>query len=69
MEKDLKKLIELQEETVRLLVLLVKKGEVQQAMIHNLASAGFGTSRIANLLGTTPNTVNVAIQKAKRKKK
>ena len=30
---------------------------------------GFKTSRIAVLLGTTPNTVNQAIQAGKRKRK
>lgn len=69
MERELIKIAQLQEDTVRLLVLLVRKGEIQQNLIEQLASVGFGTSRIAGLIGTTPNTVNVAIQKAKRRKK
>jgi hypothetical protein len=55
-------------ELVRLLVIdlrhrLSSQGEV----IQELNKAGFGPSRIAELLGTTPNTVNVTIQKAKKK--
>lgn len=68
MEKEITKLIQLQEETVKLLVLLAKKGEVQQSMILQLSNAGFKTARIAELLGTTANTANVTIQKAKKKK-
>ncbi len=68
MEKELQQITKLHSETVKLLVLLVRKGEIQQNLITQLANAGFGTKRIAELLGTTPNTVNVAIQKAKRRK-
>jgi hypothetical protein len=69
MEKELQQIAQLQSDTVKLLVLLVKKGEIQQNLIHQFANVGFGTKRIADLLGTTANTVNVAIQKAKRQKK
>jgi DNA-binding CsgD family transcriptional regulator len=31
-----------------------------------LSRVGFGPKRIADLLGTTPNTVNVTLQKAKK---
>ncbi len=56
------------EELVRLMALdlrlrLGSQGEV----IQELNKAGFGPSRIAELIGTTPNTVNVTIQKAKKK--
>lgn len=69
MEKELTKSIELQEEVVRLLVLLLKKGETQQSsLITQMSGIGFRTGRIAELLGTTSNTVNVTIQKAKKKK-
>lgn len=68
MEKELSRLTQLQEETVKLLVLLVKKDEVQQSMILKLSASGFKTTRIAELLGTTSNTVNVTIQKAKKKR-
>lgn len=56
------------EELVRLMAIdlrlrLSSQGEV----IQELHKAGFGPSRIAELLGTTPNTVNVTIQKAKKR--
>ena len=38
----------------------------QSACITELSRAGFGPKRIADLLGTTPNTVNVTLQKAKK---
>jgi hypothetical protein len=38
----------------------------QSACIAELSRAGFGPTRIAELLGTTPNTVNVTLQKAKK---
>jgi DNA-binding NarL/FixJ family response regulator len=68
MKKDSSNLEGLQEEIVKLLVLLVSKDEIQKDLILKLASLGFGTSRIAELLGTTPNTVNVTIQKSKRRR-
>lgn len=57
-----------QEELVRLMVLdlrhrLGSQGEV----IQELSKVGFGPSRIADLIGTTANTVNVTLQKAKKK--
>jgi hypothetical protein len=56
------------EELVRLMAIdlrlrLGSQGEV----IQELSRAGFGPSRIAELIGTTPNTVNVTIQKAKKR--
>lgn len=57
------------EEVVRLLaVQLRRETESQAEAIEELNRAGFGTSRIAELLGTTPNTVNVTIAKNKRRK-
>lgn len=57
-----------QDEIVRLLAIQVRRQfESQGEAILELSRAGFGAARIADLLGTTPNTVNVAIQKAKKK--
>lgn len=57
-----------QEETVRLLALLIRLLlPSQTAAILELSKAGFGPARIAELLGTSANTANVAIQKAKKK--
>lgn len=41
----------------------------QSACIAELSRARFGPTRIAELLGTTPNTVNVTLQKAKKSAK
>lgn len=40
----------------------------QTDLITMLDSAGCGQKEIADLLGTTPNTVNVALWKAKKRK-
>lgn len=60
--------METQEEIVRLLALQVRMALPSQSdAIRELGRSGFGPSRIAELLGTTPNTVNVTLQKAKKK--
>jgi DNA-directed RNA polymerase specialized sigma24 family protein len=58
----------------RLLEILVRlnletsRGDRKQSeMIDLLDSVGCGQTEIANLLGTTANTVNVALNRAKRK--
>jgi DNA-directed RNA polymerase specialized sigma24 family protein len=56
------------EELVRLMAIdLRRRSQSQSEAILELSRAGFGPSRIAELLGTTANTVNVTIQKAKKK--
>jgi hypothetical protein len=56
------------EEVVRLLAIQLRRGvESQAEAISELNRAGFGPKRIAELLGTTANTVNVAISKQKKK--
>jgi predicted transcriptional regulator len=58
------------EEVVRLLAIqLRRQTESQAEAIAELNRAGFGPTRIAELLGTTPNTVNVAIAKKKKRPK
>jgi len=55
---------------VRLLALnIVKDLKVQKDKIVALSSFGFGPSEIAKLLGTTPNTVSVALSEIKKKAK
>jgi DNA-directed RNA polymerase specialized sigma24 family protein len=59
-----------QEELVRLKVMEIRQRLGSQAeMIVELNKVGFGPSRIAELLGTTANTVNVTLQKAKKRAK
>lgn len=52
----------------RLMALLLVKGEPQPEKIRILRSAGFANTEIAELLGITANTVNVALYKQRTKK-
>lgn len=64
------KKMDAQEELVRLKVLeLRRSAKPQAAMILELDKAGFGQTRVAELLGTSANTVNVALSKAKSRAK
>ncbi len=59
-----------QEEIVRLLVSELRaRFESQADAIRELDRAGFGPSRIAELLGTTPGTVNVTLTKGRAARK
>ena len=53
----------------KLLALLVIKGEKQAESIGRLSSAGLQPKEIAELLGTTRNTVSVILTKLKKNKK
>jgi DNA-directed RNA polymerase specialized sigma24 family protein len=53
---------------IRLLALLVVKGEPQAEKIQHLSGAGFANTEIAILLGLTPNAVNVALHRLRSKK-
>jgi len=53
-----------QEEIVRLLAIQVRRSSANQGeTILDLSRAGFGPKRISELLGTSSNTVNVALTK------
>ena len=56
------------ERLTRLLALLVVKGESQAEKMRVLAGAGFANTEIAELLGLTPNAVNVALHRSRTKK-
>jgi DNA-binding NarL/FixJ family response regulator len=51
---------------VRLLSLVVTKGLNQRDQIALLASAGFQPKQIAELIGTTANTVSVTLAQMKK---
>ena len=54
------------EEVVRLLAIQIRLSlPSQSGAIQELNRAGFGPSRIAELLGTTANTVSVTLRRAK----
>lgn len=56
------------EETVRLLATLIRlQTDSQAEAIVELRRSGLGLGRIADLLGTTTNTANQAVQRAKRR--
>jgi len=62
------KKMESSEEIVRLMVITLRRSAKSQAeVIVELERAGFGPSRIADLLSTTPNAVNVTLNKAKKR--
>jgi DNA-binding CsgD family transcriptional regulator len=53
---------------IRLLALnVVKDMKKQKEKILYLTSFGFGPTEIANLIGTTANTVNVSLSKSRKK--
>lgn len=55
------------DEVCRLLSILIRRDAASQtAAILEMSRAGIKTARIAELLGTTPNTVNVTVHKAKK---
>jgi predicted transcriptional regulator len=57
------------DEIVRLLVIQMRSQfESQADVIRELSRSGFGPKRIAELLGTTPGTVNVTLAKSKGRK-
>jgi DNA-directed RNA polymerase specialized sigma24 family protein len=61
--------MEPQEELVRLVAMQIRlQLDNQSVAIQELSKAGFGPSRIAELVGTTPGTVNVTLAKAKKRK-
>jgi DNA-directed RNA polymerase specialized sigma24 family protein len=53
---------------IRLIALLVVKGESKGEKIQILAGAGFGNAEIAELLGLTANSVNVALYRMRSQK-
>lgn len=56
------------EEVARLLAIQIRLGLPNQTQaILELNRAGFGPTRIAQLLGTSPATAKVTIQKARKK--
>lgn len=65
----LRRIARLMEMLVRLHLQAMRGDRTQREMILMLDSAGCGPSEIAQLVGTTPNTVNVALSNAKKKRR
>ena len=64
-----KELLNTMKELVMLLAVYIKRGVSQTTLINELSEAGFQPKRIAELIGTTSNTVRVALHQAKKKVK
>jgi DNA-directed RNA polymerase specialized sigma24 family protein len=65
----LKKVARLLEILTRLNLQTMRGDRTQQDMVLLLDTVGCGPSEIADLLGTTANTVNVTLSNAKKKKR
>jgi DNA-binding CsgD family transcriptional regulator len=56
------------DDVARLLAVLIRlQTRTQAEAITEMSRSGLGPTRIAELLGTTPNTVNVTIQRVKNR--
>ena len=64
-----KELLNAIREVSMLLSVYVKRGVSQMTLIKELSDAGFQPKRIAELIGTTPNNVRVALHKVKTNKR
>lgn len=56
-------------EIVMLQAILVRRGTLQSTLIQEMGGVGFSPKRIAELLETSSNTVNVALHHARKTKK
>lgn len=68
MEDIKKELLEELKQIKRLLIMLVIKEQSQKESIKMLSSFGFQPKEIADLIGTTPNTVNVTLSRIRKEK-
>jgi hypothetical protein len=55
------------DELARIIVLDLKYRVPQAVLVHDLTKAGLGPTRIAELLGTTPGTVNITKRRKRPK--
>ena len=69
MPEDISKLIERVEVLIRLIALGIVAEKPQQEKIQFLSNAGLAPKDIADMIGTTPNTVRVALAALRKKKK
>jgi hypothetical protein len=57
------------DEVARLLALLISRDRSLQDAVADLSGVGFGPTRIAELLGTSPGYAKVAVDRARKRKK
>lgn len=55
------------ERLTNVMALLLIEGEPQADQLRTLACAGFSNTEIARLLGLTPNAVNVALHRMRKR--
>lgn len=63
---DNKETNNLLKEIVALLSIQVKRGTLQTSLIKEMSEAGFRPKRIAEITGTTANTVRVTLSRAEK---
>lgn len=56
------------DEVARLLAILVSRDRSLQDAVADLSAVGFGPTRIAELIGTSPGYAKVAADRAKKRK-
>jgi len=66
---DTKELQEGISDLVKLMAILVKRERTQGSLILEMGEIGISPSKIASLIGTSQNTVNVTLSKHKKAKK
>lgn len=54
---------------IRLMAISLVNGKRQRDQVRLLSLAGMGPKEIAELIGTTPNTVNVSLSQLRKEKK
>jgi hypothetical protein len=57
------------DEVARLLALLIARDRSLQDVVTDLSGVGFGPTRIAELIGTSPGYAKVAVDRARKRKK
>jgi DNA-directed RNA polymerase specialized sigma24 family protein len=57
------------DEVARLLAILVARDRSLQEAVAELSGVGFGPTRVAELLGTSPGYAKVAADRARKRKK
>lgn len=66
---DLKTTNESLQDLVKLFAIMVKRDRTQSSLIAEMGEVGISPTKIAALLGTSANTVNVTLSKIRSTKK
>lgn len=63
-----KELLGIQKEIAMFLSILVKRDTLQSTLIKELNASGFTPKRIAEIIGTTANTIRVSLSQMRKSK-